>query len=56
MVSTAVNITDKITPLAIISLFNFKRIPKTSKLITDPSVINLPNDPCECSMVKPSFI
>ena len=56
MVSIAITITDKITPLAIISWFNFKRTPKRSKLITEPNVINLPKAPCDSKIAKPVFI
>ena len=47
MVIIAILITAKITPRAIISLSNFNKKAKTTRLRIAPNVINLPNLPSD---------
>lgn len=53
MVAIAIMITERTMPLAIISLFSFKRIPNNIKFTMEPKVISLPKDPCDFKTVMP---
>ena len=46
-------IMDNITPRAIISLFNFSRTAKISKLGREPNVMSLPKVPCNSILSIP---
>ncbi len=48
-------ITAKTTPRAIISLFNFSKIPKAIKSRIEPNVINFPNFPSDFMLSIPAM-